>query len=38
VQHEKYMVVAPAKWATAKPIYPAPTWAEREAGATVGAK
>ena len=38
VQHEKYMVVAPAKWATAKPIYPGPTWAEREAGATVGAK
>jgi branched-chain amino acid transport system substrate-binding protein len=38
VQHEKYVVVAPAKWATAKPIYPAPTWAEREAGATVGAK
>jgi len=38
VQHEKYVVVAPAKWAAAKPIYPAPTWAEREAGATVGAK
>ena len=38
VQHEKYVVVAPAKWATAKPIYPAPTWAERDAGATVGAK
>ncbi|HJU22921.1 MAG TPA: amino acid ABC transporter substrate-binding protein, partial [Casimicrobiaceae bacterium] len=38
VQHEKYVVVAPAKWATAKPIFPAPTWAKREAATTVGAK
>jgi branched-chain amino acid transport system substrate-binding protein len=38
VQHEKYVVVAPSKWATAKPIYPAPTWAQREAGEKVGQK
>lgn len=30
VQHEKFVVVAPAKWASGKPIYPAPTWNERE--------
>ncbi|MDQ2916498.1 MAG: amino acid ABC transporter substrate-binding protein [Pseudomonadota bacterium] len=29
VQHEKYVVVAPVKWATAKPIYPAPQWDKR---------
>ena len=38
VQHEKYVVVAPAKWATSKPVYPAPTWAKRDAATTVGAK
>lgn len=38
VQHEKYVVVAPAKWAKAKPIFPAPAWAKREAATTVGAK
>ena len=31
VQHEDYVVVAPAKWATSKPVYPAPTWSQREA-------
>lgn len=36
VQDEDYVVVAPAKWATAKPIYPAPTWAQRESGKKVG--
>lgn len=34
VQHEDYVVVAPAKWATSKPIYPAPTWPQREADKT----
>jgi branched-chain amino acid transport system substrate-binding protein len=38
VQHEKYVVVAPAKWATAKPIYPAPAWDKRDAATTMGAK
>jgi branched-chain amino acid transport system substrate-binding protein len=38
VQHEKYVVVAPSKWAEAKPIYPAPTWAARESGTKVGQK
>lgn len=38
VQNEKYVVVAPAKWATAKPVFPAPAWAKREAATTVGAK
>ena len=38
VQHEKYVVVAPAKWATSRPVYPAPTWAKRDAATTVGAK
>jgi branched-chain amino acid transport system substrate-binding protein len=38
VQHEQYVVVAPSKWAEAKPIYPAPTWAQREAGTKVGQK
>ncbi|MFI4887682.1 MAG: amino acid ABC transporter substrate-binding protein [Burkholderiales bacterium] len=38
VQNEKYVVVAPAKWATGKPIFPAPTWDKRDAGTTVGAK
>jgi branched-chain amino acid transport system substrate-binding protein len=32
VQHEDYVVVAPSKWAAGKPVYPAPTWAERAAG------
>lgn len=30
VQDEKYAVVSPAKWATSKPIYPAPPWDERK--------
>lgn len=30
VQNEKFVVVAPAKWATAKPIFPAPPWDKRE--------
>jgi branched-chain amino acid transport system substrate-binding protein len=38
VQNENYVVVAPSKWATAKPIYPAPTWAQRESGTKVGQK
>jgi branched-chain amino acid transport system substrate-binding protein len=29
VQDGKYAVVAPAKWATSKPIYPAPQWNKR---------
>ena len=38
VQHEDYVVVAPSKWASAKPVYPAPTWDKREAGAQVSRK
>jgi branched-chain amino acid transport system substrate-binding protein len=38
VQKEDYVVVAPSKWASAKPIYPAPTWAQRESGTKVGQK
>ena len=38
VQHEQYVVVAPAKWAKSKPIYPAPTWEHRESGPKMGAK
>jgi len=38
VQKEDYVVVAPSKWATAKPIYPAPSWAQRESGTKVGQK
>jgi branched-chain amino acid transport system substrate-binding protein len=38
VQKGDYVVVAPSKWATAKPIYPAPTWAQRESGTKVGQK
>jgi branched-chain amino acid transport system substrate-binding protein len=37
VQNEDYVVVAPAKWATAKPVYPAPAWDERESGTKMGA-
>jgi len=29
VQDQKYVVVAPAKWATGKPIFPAPQWDKR---------
>jgi branched-chain amino acid transport system substrate-binding protein len=29
VQNQKYVVVAPAKWATGKPIFPAPPWDKR---------
>jgi branched-chain amino acid transport system substrate-binding protein len=36
VQHEDYVVVAPSKWATAKPVYPAPTWDQRGAAPTMG--
>ena len=32
VQNEHYVVVAPSKWASAKPVYPAPAWDKREAG------
>ncbi|HEX6137810.1 MAG TPA: amino acid ABC transporter substrate-binding protein [Casimicrobiaceae bacterium] len=38
VQNEQYVVVAPAKWATTKPIFPAPTWDKREAGMKMGRK
>jgi len=38
VQKQDYVVVAPSKWATAKPIYPAPTWAQRGSGTKVGKK
>jgi branched-chain amino acid transport system substrate-binding protein len=38
VQHEDYVVVAPAKWAKSKPVYPAPTWERRESGTKVGTK
>jgi branched-chain amino acid transport system substrate-binding protein len=34
VQNEDYVVVAPSKWATAKPIFPAPQWDKRESGGT----
>lgn len=30
VQNEKYVVVAPAKWASGKPIFPAPQWDARK--------
>lgn len=29
IQDGKYAVVAPAKWATSKPVYPAPQWDKR---------
>jgi branched-chain amino acid transport system substrate-binding protein len=29
VQNQQYAVVGPAKWATSKPIYPAPQWNKR---------
>jgi branched-chain amino acid transport system substrate-binding protein len=38
VQNEKYVVVAPAKWAKAKPIFPAPAWDKRDADTKMGAK
>ncbi|HTL77383.1 MAG TPA: amino acid ABC transporter substrate-binding protein [Casimicrobiaceae bacterium] len=38
VQHEKYVVVAPSKWAEGKPIYPAPTWDKRETDSKVSRK
>jgi hypothetical protein len=38
VQNEDYVVVAPSKWASAKPIYPAPAWDKREAVAKVSRK
>ncbi len=38
VQHEQYIVVAPSKWATAKPVFPAPTWDKRDSDAKMGAK
>jgi branched-chain amino acid transport system substrate-binding protein len=38
VQNEDYVVVAPSKWASAKPVYPAPTWDKREAVAKVSRK
>ena len=38
VQHEKYVVVAPSKWASAKPIYPAPPWDKRESDSKVSRK
>ena len=38
VQHEDYVVVAPSKWAEGKPIYPAPTWDQREAASKVSKK
>jgi branched-chain amino acid transport system substrate-binding protein len=30
IQDGKYVVVAPSKWATSKPIYPAPQWDKRK--------
>jgi branched-chain amino acid transport system substrate-binding protein len=38
VQHEKYVVVAPSKWAEGKPVYPAPAWDKREADSKVSRK
>ena len=30
IQDERYVVVAPPRWATGKPIYPAPQWSARD--------